>query len=622
MKNILLLSLLTIPLLSAAQTWQWAVTAGGPGEDCQFDASVATSSAGYSYVTGYFTGTAQFGPFSLTAFGMQDIFVAKYSPAGECLWAVRAGATGNDHGRAIALDDAGFVYVTGYFGGNANFGGIMIQSSGGGDIFTAKYNPTDGSCLWVRKGGGGNSSTTEETGFGIDTDPQGNVYVTGVYSGTANFSGTFLTLGGPFIAKYDTDGTLIWAAQATNGSLNSPGTAIVFDPAGAVYITGFYYGVNFTFGTTGPYNWLGNADIFLAKADAQTGEWLWARSVGAGSQTDTPRALALDANGNVYVAGGYMASGIFAGNPGIPSQPFSSSNSFLVKYNTAGDFQWVRTVPQSGGNGSAHGLVYSPGTGTIVMTGNFGGTATFGPGVTLAATAPVNAYVARYTADGTCIWATAALGTSPLAAYGISTDVVENLYVSGYFSGAATFGPATANTAGAQDFFLARMGTGYCPPSSATLTLEACDSLVLNGQTYLSSGTYLQTLTNTLGCDSLLTVNFTLQGQTDDCGLCIPDGEANPLWNQSCTDCAGVPFGFATLDNCGTCVGGTTGLAPCEPQCQSDFNGDGVISYGDLLQLLSENGCTAGCLYDLNNDGIVGFSDLILLMSSFGFICP
>ena len=46
--------------------------------------------------------------------------------------------------------------------------------------------------------------------------------------------------------------------------------------------------------------------------------------------------------------------------------------------------------------------------------------------------------------------------------------------------------------------------------SSNNITASALDSYSLNGQTYTSSGTYTQILTNAAGCDSLLTLNLTL----------------------------------------------------------------------------------------------------------------
>ena len=69
------------------------------------------------------------------------------------------------------------------------------------------------------------------------------------------------------------------------------------------------------------------------------------------------------------------------------------------------------------------------------------------------------------------------------------------------------------------------------------------------------------------GCDSLVTLNLTIIDTIDGCGECLEGGEQNPNWNQSCADCAGVPNGTATLDACGVCTGGSTGITPCAPGC-------------------------------------------------------
>lgn len=48
-----------------------------------------------------------------------------------------------------------------------------------------------------------------------------------------------------------------------------------------------------------------------------------------------------------------------------------------------------------------------------------------------------------------------------------------------------------------------------------TVQQSACDSITVNSTTYYTSGTYLQTLTNSLGCDSLLTLVLTIKESTD-----------------------------------------------------------------------------------------------------------
>jgi gliding motility-associated-like protein len=47
-------------------------------------------------------------------------------------------------------------------------------------------------------------------------------------------------------------------------------------------------------------------------------------------------------------------------------------------------------------------------------------------------------------------------------------------------------------------------------PSSNSLSLTSCDSISVNGQTYLTSGIYIQNLINSVGCDSILTLNISI----------------------------------------------------------------------------------------------------------------
>ncbi len=56
----------------------------------------------------------------------------------------------------------------------------------------------------------------------------------------------------------------------------------------------------------------------------------------------------------------------------------------------------------------------------------------------------------------------------------------------------------------------------------------------------------------------------------DNCGTCVG---GNTGLVACAADCNGVFGGTATLDNCGTCVGGNTGLVACAADCNGDFGG-------------------------------------------------
>ena len=126
----------------------WARRAGGSSTD--EGRGIAIDSAGNSYVSGFFAGNATFGlgdlnQTTLTSAGSLDIFVAKYDPNGELVWARRAGGSSSDDAFEIATDGAGNSYVTGRFGGTATFGlgdanQTTLTSAGSLDVFVANYD--------------------------------------------------------------------------------------------------------------------------------------------------------------------------------------------------------------------------------------------------------------------------------------------------------------------------------------------------------------------------------------------------------------------------------------------------------------------------------------------------
>ena len=71
------------------------------------------------------------------------MFVANYDASGNVVWALQAGGTGAEFGTGLALDGSGNSFITGQFGGAADFGDFTLTSAGGTDIFIAKLGPSD-----------------------------------------------------------------------------------------------------------------------------------------------------------------------------------------------------------------------------------------------------------------------------------------------------------------------------------------------------------------------------------------------------------------------------------------------------------------------------------------------
>jgi hypothetical protein len=200
----------------------------------------STDSSSNVYVSGYTQG-------GLVGnnLGGRDGFVAKYSGGGAQQWLRQFGTSGDDTAQENKTDSSGNVYVTGYTSGS-----LSGSSNGGLDAFLVKYSTT-GSLLWTRQVG------TSTTDFAIELalDSSGNVYVLGYTLGS--FAG-FTNAGAEdiFVAKYSTNGTLVWVKQYGTSASEDP-RGIIVDSSGNVYLSGITRG-SFPGNTN-----QGNADAFI-----------------------------------------------------------------------------------------------------------------------------------------------------------------------------------------------------------------------------------------------------------------------------------------------------------------------------------------------------------------------
>ncbi len=303
---------------SSAGSWSWSKTIGGSGYD-QGNA-IAADGADNVFVTGYIgagTGGADFGGGALFSAGLSDVFLVKYSPAGQHLWSKRFGAAGNDAGMAVSTDGSGNVIIVGSFEGAVDFGGGALTSAGMRDIFVAKYSAT-GQHIWSKRFG----STGDDVGYGLAVDSAGDVFLSGKFQGSVSFGGTALTSAGGddiFLVKLaGATGNHSWSKSfgSTSGDA-SLGLAV--DTSRSVVMTGYFTGsVNFGGGALSS----SGLDVFVAKY-AGDGTYTWSRRYG-GFDTQIANAVAVAGTGDVSVTG-YFSTGIDLG-----AGPMASSGSYDV----------------------------------------------------------------------------------------------------------------------------------------------------------------------------------------------------------------------------------------------------------------------------------------------------
>ena len=436
-----------------AQTpnFYWAKKANGVRDEV--GNGLGVDSAANTCVAGYFKSTnLTFGATILTNGGGAEVFVAKYDFAGNVVWAKKAGGTGDDFANAAAVDNDGNVYVTGFsLSTNLSFSGLQVSNSGSADFFLAKYDG-NGTALWAKGAGGAGYYA----GNAVAVDSTGNCYVAGLfYSSTAAFGSVVLTNAGQdnlFIAKYDTSGNVVWARQAGGASFDLA-LAVAVDHTGASFVTGNFFSPTASFGGSLTLTNSGDNDVFVAKYDP-SGTALWARQV-KGPSDDYGYGIAADGAGNCYVTGTFFSSvATFA--TAITLTNGGYNDIFLAKYDPAGTALWAR---KAGGSSDDYSYALALDSATnVYLAGNLYSTnASFG-GLTSTNAGSHDLFVAKYNSSGSAQWVKRAGGNGAESANVLSLDAGGNCHVTGFFASTnAAFDSTVLTNTGGYDFFVAQI---------------------------------------------------------------------------------------------------------------------------------------------------------------------
>ncbi len=502
-----------------------------------------------------------------------DVSVTKLASDGTVLWSRfwddPAGTS--DYASAIEVDDAGNVYVSGY----------SYQS---GTHFTLLKYDLDGTFQWARMWSHFSGNVTND--MAIDAD--GNIFVAGHTWGSS---------GDAAILKYNSDGVLQWSQIYGGDGWQQP-RYIETDSAGAVYAGG---------GTSA-----GSGDDMLVIKYDTTGNLLWSRQFEyIPGEHDQMNAMAVASDGTVHFTG---SSRVLGDNYDIVSGC----------YDTNGNLLW------SAGHGGGDSMEdYGRGV-TYDANGH-----TYVAGEVMRAGWETDTIVLRYDAVGTPVWnhrfTDAALLSDSANSISVN-DQDGRVYLTGSTDrligglaaggGAPTDYPlfaACLNDDGSETWRWVELSGGAESMSGSACRALPGGAVLIAG--YLntaaeSNGFFLMRLQSDCNNNGVLDATDIAEGTSLDCnGNGIPD-ECDIAGSES-LDCNAntIPDECEIANNPSLDNDGTGILDACEDQ--GDLDGDGNVSFGDLIILLSGWGeCSGPCTADFDGNGTIDFGDLIWMLAN------
>lgn len=436
---------------------------------------------GNAVMGGSFRGTVDFDPTDGVAEAIQignthNAYVVRYTPSGTLTSGIPVvpagkpftlGSFGGEVGNAVGLDARGNTVIAGACGAPFDFdpGPMRRNDCQYADAFIARYKPSNELISLVRFGGSRSSAGVRP--FGLVVDANDNVIVVGVFSGRQDFdpgpaSVSYTSAGGNdvFVASYSPSGTLNWVNVFGSTAMDLAWD-VALDGAGNAVVAGEFWGtVNVNpSGSAVNLTSAGGPDAFVIRYNASTGAHVSSFRVG-GPNRDAAHGVAVDANNDVVLAGGFESTVPFSPTESRTAA-LNSQDGMVARYTSAGALVWVATFG-AGDFDRAYGVALTS-TGDAVVTGLFIGTVDFDPGAGVASRTSngrTDGFVARYTSGGALASVATFGSTGDDAALAAKVDASGNAVVSGTFESTVDFDPGAGvrnlTSAGYTDAFVAR----------------------------------------------------------------------------------------------------------------------------------------------------------------------
>lgn len=411
-------------------------------------------------------------------------------------WAENFGGTGSflyQSGTKVAADAQKNVCMTGFIQGIVNIGSHTFSTNGGSmDVLVAKFDES-GNVIWASSFGGDGL----DYGYGIDTDSEGNTYVSGFFAGTVTLgSETFNAYSWRdfFIMKYNSTGEIQWFHHG--GGSFAESLDLEVDTQGNIFLAALYYDLIEFDNSSLTFTGYGESDILVLKYSSE-GDLLWAKNAGSFMQ-DAAMGIATDKDGNAYITGFFIGTVEF-GTTTLISASEWEADGFIWKLNPDGEHQWAIAV---GGESSEtlFDITCEP-NGNTYATGSFASESILFGNDLIQNIEPgyQDAFIVKTSADGTPVWARSGGGIDQDYGRDVTIDEWGNPIIAGNFTGEAQFGSQSLLAVGNDDAYMLKYDTNGNELWSLTGSgaLSECVEGVIAGpeNTYYITGYFYETMT-------------------------------------------------------------------------------------------------------------------------------
>lgn len=355
-------------------------------------------------------------------------------------WAMSVGGASSERVWDIAADGESNIFVAGDFNDSLYVDGQSYPGFGLMDSYVMKYSPA-GNLLWAKTFG----STGEDVALSVDTDLQGNCYITGYFVESITIQDQGIQSNGGwdvYVLKLSPQGDLLWL-RSFGGEMYDIGYGLAVSPIGRVYITG-WFSSTISLPNSDSITSAGGSDVYCVAMDTD-GSFSWARR-GGREAVEYGYELACDDAGNVYVTG-VAGSGSQFGSYTLPT-----NGMYVCKYSPEGDELWLA----SGAGGAVVDIAVQAGTGNNqygMVCGRLNGSGNYGSFPFSSIGGGDDAYWAQFDA-ATGEWLSLNGYGGEAADKGKDVDCTDYPVFLASFEGTASFGNNSFTSNGDSDFVL------------------------------------------------------------------------------------------------------------------------------------------------------------------------